>query len=401
MLRLLPALVAAVLLSGTLAGEELPRWRSLFNGKDTSGWTYCKQKGEWQVVDGLLTQRDKYDYCTVDELSNYLLEIDFKSKPEGGGNSGVYLRGQVEVQILNSTYRKGDSKKLGTGDGGAIYGVGPPLVNAHNPQGEWNHYRILHLGNSVTVWLNGVIVQDGADCPKPTPGSISKHPVTGRALTIDRGPLMLQGDHDIMYFRNIRVLELPEGWKPLWNGKDMSELTMRNEERDARLTEFWTIDGDAFYNPRWGYQENRGWDIWTKKPYGNFLVHYEYRSDPTKHAGNSGFYLRNQWEIQIERNQGTDNKHGDGALYSIKAPDVAAKKEDRRAWNVIDAKCVQNRVWVWQNGQLIHDGVPLSRRTDSKQATKEFSKDAFKFQGDHGQVWFRNLFIKELPDDAR
>jgi hypothetical protein len=64
----------------------------------------------------------------------------------------------------------------------------------------------------------------------------------------------------------------------------------------------------------------------------------------------------------------------------------------------MDVKLVDNKVWVWQNGKLIHDGRELTKRTDSGAPTLVFSKAPFKLQGDHGKIAFTSLFVKPLPD---
>lgn len=391
--------------------EHFGKWVSLFDGKSTSGWRNAKgpnakaeKRCDWVVEDGALTNnREKgakgVDVCTIDEFGDYELELEYKN-PVGSGNSGVYLRGQVEVQVLATPK---DRKDLSPGDLGGIYGVAPPKTNPLHKPGEWNQFRILHAGHWVTVWHNGVLVQDEAYAPNATGGSMADYAPPGSPAKL-RGPLMLQGDHDAIWYRGIRIRKLcdPEdGWKPLWNGKDLSEFTLETRapgDAEKGIGAFWKVEDGALTNARWGGGGGGGRDIHTAKPYGNFLLHYEYRSDPKVEGGNSGFYLRDQWEIQILRTSGPDQKHGDGAFYSIKAPDVLARHADPEAWNRIDVKLEGMKVWVWQNGKLIHDGVELPRRTDGDRPTLEWSKRPFKLQGDHGRVWFRNLWIKELPD---
>jgi hypothetical protein len=378
------------------AHDDFPHWHSLFDGRSTKGWTWAKpdHAGEWQVQDGALTQKDKVDVCTTDEFGDYELEIEFRSKPDGDGNSGVYLRGQVEVQIFNSTDKVKDPKDLKPHHGGGIYGKKPPMANPHRAQGEWNKYRILHLGNTINVWLNDVLIQSDVVVDAATPGSISAHPVTRKPLSIGKGPLMLQGDHDSMWFRNIRIRELEKGWTPLWNGKDLSEM---KGPGDADPSKWWRLDGLGFTN-RTLEGKAGGRDLWTRKSYGNFLVHYEYRSDPKVGDGNSGFYLRDQWELQINKTQRTDESHSDGSFYDI-YPAKAKAMHAPGEWNEMDVKLSGNKAWVWQNGKLIHDGVELVRRTDDAgRKTAKFSRAPFKLQGDHDVVWFRNLYIKELPD---
>lgn len=65
----------------------------------------------------------------------------------------------------------------------------------------------------------------------------------------------------------------------------------------------------------------------------------------------------------------------------------------------MDVKVQGVKIWVWQNGKLIHDGRVCATRTDNHGVpTPAFSKAPFKFQGDHEKVWFANIYIKPLPD---
>jgi hypothetical protein len=377
--------------------DDFGKWISLFNGKDTTGWINAKAddpaaKSRWTVEEGALTNETKgvNDACTVDEFEDYELEIEYKVPK--GGNSGVYLRGAIEIQVLDS-----HGRQAGAHDAGAIYGGLIPLANPSKPAGEWNKFRVLHIGPRITVWHNDVLVQDNVPGPSKTGGSMEKHPKSQNKIDGRKGPIMLQGDHEKVWYRNIRIRPLfaaAAGWKPLWNGKDLSEFTARGDGR-AKDGLGWKVEDGAFTNAK---HSSQGHDIWTKEPFGNFLVHYAYRSDPTIEGGNSGFYLRDQWEIQIYRETKLDDKHTDGCLYSIHTPLVVARNKPDQ-WNHMDVKVEGMKIWVWQNGKLLHDGRTCETRTDNHgTATKSFSKAPFKLQGDHGKVWFSSLYIKPLPD---
>ena len=90
-------------------------------------------------------------------------------------------------------------------------------------------------------------------------------------------------------------------------------------------------------------------------------------------------------------------KHSDAAFYDTTPAAVKASREASK-WNAMYVQLVDNKASVWHNGQLIHDGVTLVKRTDSNRKTEKFSKAAFKLQGDHAKVWFTNLKIRPLPD---
>ena len=387
-------------------------WKTLFNGKDLTGWTTAKlrqHKGEnkWKVEDGTLTngKNGQNDICTVEEFADYELEIEYKIP--GGGNSGVYLRGVCEIQIADSA-PKGD-KPLGFGDAGAIYGKGGriALVNAQKPAGQWNKYRVIHVDHHITVWHNGVLIQDNVYQPKRTGGAMGSYtagPKKGQRFPEEplSGPLMLQGDHSLVWYRNIRIRPLfaKKGWKSIFNGKDLSQFTGGGDKPKGSVD----TKIKALTNTATG---GGGHDIWTKEAFENFAVYYQYKPDTGKlsgdntiqdKSGNSGFYLRNQWEIQIHKPVKNPNKHHDGALYSYKAADRPSQN-GRDRWNHMFVTCIDGKISAWRNGVLIHDKVVLPTRTDSHgtPTPPTGNKAPFKLQGDHGKVWFANLRILPLP----
>jgi hypothetical protein len=256
--------------------------------KAAAGWLIAKDDkaipAPWIVEDGALSNGADggKDICTAEQFESYELELDYRIGK--GGNSGVYLRGWVEVQILDSN----GQPQPRDFDAGAIYGQHAPLVLASKPAGEWNHFRILHVGDRVTVWLNGSLVQDDVLQPKSTPGHMGEYPGTEADFDGKQGPIVLQGDHSRAWFKEIKIRPLvsaSDGWRPLWNGKDLSEFTARGDSR-AKDGLRWKIEDGAFTNVKWG---GEGHNVWTNGSFGNFLVHYEYRSDPKIEGGNAGF----------------------------------------------------------------------------------------------------------------
>ena len=115
---------------------------------------------------------------------------------EGNGNSGVYLRDKYEVQIFNS-YGK---PPVDSGCG-ALYRRIAPAVNASKPPGEWQTYDITFIGKRLIVIHNGQKVLDVADVGPMGTGASSNRPD-------GPGPLRLQGDHDAVSLRNIRIRPL-------------------------------------------------------------------------------------------------------------------------------------------------------------------------------------------------
>jgi hypothetical protein len=166
---------------------------TLFNGKDLSGWhALGTKKNQWIVENGALKSPESgANICTDQKFTDFKLHIEFRLPP--GSNSGVYLRGRYEAQVEDSFGKAPYSIYLG-----GIYGFLDPLIQAAKPSGEWQTYDIILVGRKVSVTLNGqkVIIEQNI------PG------ITGGAMDSDEenpGPIMFQGDHGPVEYRNIEI----------------------------------------------------------------------------------------------------------------------------------------------------------------------------------------------------
>jgi len=170
----------------------------LFNGKDVSNWL-CQDPRRpmgWFVKDGILMNEGKEanNIYTKQKFNDFKLEVEFNVDPQS--NSGVYLRGRYEIQILD-----GYTRPLDVHSQGALYGFIVPAVKADKPAGEWQTYDITLIANRVTVILNGTKIIDDGEVPG----------ITGGALDADEkapGPILLQGDHGRVQFRKVRLTPL-------------------------------------------------------------------------------------------------------------------------------------------------------------------------------------------------
>ncbi|MDX9972894.1 MAG: DUF1080 domain-containing protein, partial [FCB group bacterium] len=174
---------------------------TLFNGTDLEGWqlTDPKQVNGWFARDGVLVNDPKQEegkphisygnLRTTQEFEDFNLKLQVKVPPKG--NSGIYLRGIYEVQVVDSYGSPIDPHNMG-----GIYSRIAPTVSAEKPAGEWQDYDITLCDRHVTVVLNGQKIIDN----QPLLG------VTGGALTSDEfkpGPIYLQGDHTGVEYKNI------------------------------------------------------------------------------------------------------------------------------------------------------------------------------------------------------
>ena len=212
------------LLALPLFADAAPEgFRSLFNGKDLSGWhghnphqglkligdkkaaDLAKQRADfpqhWRVENGELVNAGTGPYATTDvAFGDIELRLEYKTVAKA--DSGIYLRGTPQVQIwdLNQVFDpKKPDRKPHLGSGG-LFNNTPgtpgrdPLVVADKPFGEWNAFRIIQQGDLTTVWLNGRLVVDRAkmenywDRAKPLPA---------------KGPIMLQTHGGEIRWRNL------------------------------------------------------------------------------------------------------------------------------------------------------------------------------------------------------
>lgn len=187
----------------------------LFDGSNLDAWT--KRDGspaDWIVEDGIMTV-SKENIVSKVTFGDALLHVEFRepdmpeAKGQSKGNSGVYVHGCYEIQVLDSYGVKNPDK----GDCSAIYDMHAPLMNACKPAMEWQTYDILiraprfNLRGKVkedariSVFQNGLPVHNNVILPRATPGGTSEKPVA-------EGPLMLQDHNDPVSFRNIWVMKL-------------------------------------------------------------------------------------------------------------------------------------------------------------------------------------------------
>jgi hypothetical protein len=174
---------------------------TLFNGIDLTGWRLIneKQANGFKVIDGALVndpvQTEGAPHVSYGNLRTDKEFEDFNLKLEvnvpEGNNSGVYLRGMYEIQVVDSYKKDLDPHNMG-----AVYSRITPSVAAEKPAGEWQSLDITLCDRHATVILNGVKIIDNKPIYGPTGGAIQSD-------VFAAGPIYLQGDHGKVSYRNI------------------------------------------------------------------------------------------------------------------------------------------------------------------------------------------------------
>ena len=176
-----------------LIREKAPEWGgpiTLFNGKDLKGWHPEKGKNQWVADNGVLkSDKSGTNLITDSSYGDFKLHIEFRYPK--GSNSGVYLRGRYEVQVQ-------DDKGLPPSNVhfAGVYGFLTPNQMAALDPGEWQSFDITLVGRVITVVANGKNVITEQIIPGVTGGALNSREG-------EPGPIMLQGDHGPVEFRNI------------------------------------------------------------------------------------------------------------------------------------------------------------------------------------------------------
>jgi hypothetical protein len=222
-------------------GDPAPRSRQeaphpgekilLFTGQEDDLKTHwvrrrTEQPAAWKLVEGGAMRVGGGDIATRQKFGPMHLHVEFRTpemppnvKGQARGNSGVYIGGLYEVQVLDSF----GIKKPGKGDCGAIYNQAAPLVNASKPPKEWQTYDIVFRPAQmddkgikvakarVTVLLNGIVIQNNQEINGPTGGADGPEGLPGIIHLQDHG--------NPVEYRNIWVMPLPEKGSDKYDGE--------------------------------------------------------------------------------------------------------------------------------------------------------------------------------------
>lgn len=363
----------------------------------------------WSVDNGELVNDGHGLYLTTKKFyGNFEFRVDYKTVAKA--DSGIYLRGCPQVQIWDYTDK--GKFKLGADKGsGGLWNNNKgskgkdPLVLADKPFGEWNSFRIIMVGDIVTIYLNDKLIVDHAQM----------HNYFDRKAGMPAtGPIQLQTHGGEIRWRNIYIREIGEeegkkylandkaaaagdddGFEVVFNGKDLTGWKGATQAKVA----------DGTVTP------NRG-VLYTEKVYKDFVAKFEFKLPA---GGNNGLALRypgggdpayaGMCELQVLDNTHAkyaklDPRQYHGSIYG----QVAAKRGHLKPvgeWNTQTVTVKGHHIKVELNGVVITD-ADVSTVTDfmggkaDKYKNRMRTEGHFGFAGHGDPVQFRNIRIKEL-----
>ncbi len=398
----------------------------MFNGRDLTGWqglvenpiarakmrkselarkqaeADVKVPASWSVKDGCIWFNGKGDnLCSVKEYSDFELLVDWRITK--GGDSGIYLRGSPQVQIWDPS-RKDSGASVGSG---GLYNnqIHPskPLKVADNPVGDWNTFRILMVGEKVSVWLNGELVVDDVVMENYWDRNIPIFP---------SGPIELQAHGTDLGFRNIYIREISsdeynltteersEGFIALFNGRNLDNWTGNKES-------YVVEDGVVVVKPGSG----SGGNLFTEKEYSDFIFRFEFLLTP---GANNGLGIRaplegdaayTGMELQILDNTAPvyaslQPYQYHGSVYGV-IPARRGFLNPVGEWNYQEVYVKGTKIRITLNGTVILDGDIADARDGGAMDHNDHpglknEKGHIGFLGHGSVVKFRNIRIKEI-----
>ncbi|MHC4520767.1 MAG: 3-keto-disaccharide hydrolase, partial [Planctomycetota bacterium] len=340
-------------------GHDLTGWKGLVGNPKTRARMSAQQLAEaqakadadmrahWKVVDGVLHFDGKgQSLCTAKDYGDFEMLVDWKI--EERGDSGIYLRGSPQVQIWDVANTNVGAQ---VGSGGLYNNQNNPSKpgkKADKPVGQWNTFRIIMIGEKVTVILNDVLVVDNVTMENYWQRDKPIYPT---------GQIELQNHGNDLYFRNIYIRQIltaqerTEGFVPLFNGRDMTGWT-------GNTTGYFAKNGNMLCDPT-----KAGGNVYTAGEYGNFVLRFDFKLTP---GANNGLAIRaplagdaayQAMELQILDN--TAAKYADlqpyqypGSIYGV----VPAKRGHLKPvgqWNAEEVIAKGPHVTVNLNGTTI------------------------------------------------
>lgn len=450
-LRIFSFALLVLIFSCKESSEKQKPGKALFNGQDLSGWTQMGGEANYAVEDGIIVGKTvsgtPNSFLTTDKMyDDFILELDYKV--DSSMNSGIQIRSNSIASYQNGRVH-GYQIEIDPSErawSAGIYDEGRRgwLVDLDNnskaqkafKQGEWNHYRIEAIGDTIKTWINGVPASFLID-DKTASGfialqvhSIAKDDKPGK--TIMWKDIRIQTDSLEHYSQKMQIApvttkntlttsEEKDGWKMLWDGKTTEGW------RGARLEDFpqqgWEIkNGILTVLASGGAESAAGGDIVTEELYGDFELKADFK---ITEGANSG--IKYYVDTDINKGPGSsigleyqildDDKHPDAklgnhegsrtvaSLYDLIKADPDKPIHPVGAWNTARIISKNNHVEHWLNGTKVLEyerGSEDFRKLVSESKYAKWDRFGELEEGrillqDHGnRVSFKNIKIKTL-----
>ena len=425
---LLPCLAALLLPAPTpplsASGDE-SRFAPLFDGKSLEGWHLIGGGGRGYVVEEgcIVCPKDGGgNLFTTRDYGDFILRFEFWTEP--GGNNGVGIRAPLqgdaaylgmEVQILDDAAPQYASLKPGQYCG-SVYMVSPVKRGALKRAGEWNAMEIAARGRTVQVKLNGALVNDIDLNTVHDAATLAAHP----GILRERGHVGFLGHQSLVKYRNIELAELPPaqaaagadnvappGFRALFDGKtlanwkglvspdkgppgraamDAAQLAAAQAAADDKMRAHWRVqDGTLVF-------DGGGDSLCTAEEFEDFELWVDWK---IAKAGDSGIYLRGSPQVQI-----WDHPLGSGGLYNNQKPEnpsgpLAVADRPVGEWNRFKIVMVGEKVTVFLNDVLVVHATTLENYWQRELPI--YPRGQIELQNHGNTLWFRNVFVRELP----
>jgi len=414
---------------------------SLFDGQSLKGWTLLNPKGGGYAVTNLVgnASTNAVIYCakggggnllSEKQYGDFILRFDFKLTR--GANNGLAIRAPmqsgslsfdgIELQILDNYGAEARyEKKLRPEQfHGAVYDViAPERLDAQKPVGQWNTQEVTAIGRKLSVKVNGKTILNADLNSVKDPVMLLKHPGILRAS----GHIGFLGHNDEVYFKNIRIKELPRveldnkpstgfhmlfdghslaGWRgvlaapnnnPIRRAKLKGDMLLASHAKadEAMLAHWRVVDGELVFDGKGNSLSTR------RRDYSNYELLVDWKIGP---KGDSGVYLRGTPQVQIWDPRTDDHPKaalGSGGLFNnkISVSDPLVKADYfTGSWNRFRICMIESRVHVFLNGQLVVRNTPLENYWDREQPI--FPSGPIALQAHGNPVWFKNIYIREI-----
>ncbi len=438
-------LLLVVLMAGMVCSaqsKENDGWVSLFNGRNLKGWTKMNGKAEYKVKDGAIVGISTLNtpntfLVTKERYGDFILELEYKV--EDGLNSGIQFRSQSKPDYKDGRFH-GYQCEIDPSDrawSGGIYDEGrrgwlydlknEPEAQKAFKHNDWNKVRIEAVGTSLRIWLNGVPTADLIDdadaeghIALQVHGIGNNAELAGKTISwknirikTDNIASELTPESNAIAQKNnihntISKREAAQGWKLLWNGKDMTGWKSLSPR--GNMAKGWkAVDGVLVLTAKSG-----AGDIITEKKYHSFELSIDFQLTPGANGGIK-YFISENGSVGCEFQVLDDDKHPDakagfnnnrrlGSLYDL-IPGGGWQYVNKYGWNTARIVVKGNHVEHWVNGKKLLEYEKGNDMWNTIVSHSKFAKTKNFAGGDGGhillqdhydEVHYRNIKIREL-----